>query len=87
MFRTVGRPIEFPFPMDAFWQEVAKGERPELNQGRLMSALTFSQPWPTWERHLAGEELVLLLAGVVTIVLEESSGDRLVMTITSSPTP
>jgi hypothetical protein len=64
---------------DSFWQEVAKGDRPELNQGRLMSALTFSQPWPTWERHPAGEELVLLLAGVVTIVLEESSGERSIL--------
>jgi hypothetical protein len=30
----------------SFWQEVMKGDRPELNQGRLMSALAFSQPWP-----------------------------------------
>jgi mannose-6-phosphate isomerase-like protein (cupin superfamily) len=64
---------------DSFWQEVAKGDRPELNQGRLMSALTFSQPWPTWERHLAGEELVLLLSGAATIVLDESNGKRSVL--------
>jgi hypothetical protein len=64
---------------ESFWQEVAQGDRPELNQGRLMSALTFSQPWPTWERHPAGEELVLLLAGAVTIVLEESSGERSIL--------
>jgi mannose-6-phosphate isomerase-like protein (cupin superfamily) len=63
----------------AFWQEVAKGDRPELNQGRLMSALTFSQPWPTWERHPDGEELVLLLSGNASIVLEESSGERSVL--------
>jgi mannose-6-phosphate isomerase-like protein (cupin superfamily) len=64
---------------ESFWQEVAQGNRPDLNQGRLMSALTFSQPWPTWERHPAGEELVLLLAGTATIVLEESSGARSVL--------
>ncbi len=64
---------------ESFWQEVAKGDRPELNQGRLISALTFSQSWPTWERHPAGEELVLLLSGAVTMVLDESSGARSVL--------
>jgi mannose-6-phosphate isomerase-like protein (cupin superfamily) len=63
----------------SFWQEVAQGDRPELNQGRLISALTFSQAWPTWERHPSGEELVLLLSGAATIVLEESSGARSVL--------
>ena len=39
-----------------------------------MSAFTFSEPWPTWERHPAGEELVMLLAGEATVVLEDAHG-------------
>jgi len=63
---------------EAFWEELARGEHPELDQGRLMSAFTFSEPWPTWERHPAGEELVMLLTGAATLVLEESGRERAV---------
>ena len=62
----------------AFWNELADGKHPQLDQGRLMSAFTFSEPWPTWERHPAGEELVMLLAGAATVVLEESGRARAV---------
>jgi mannose-6-phosphate isomerase-like protein (cupin superfamily) len=61
---------------DSFWQELAAGRLPQLDQGRLMSAFTFSEPWSTWERHPAGEELVMLLAGAVTVVLEEDGRER-----------
>lgn len=63
---------------DAFWQALAEGKHPELDQGRLMSAFTFSEPWPTWERHPAGEELVMLLSGSATLVLDEPAGERAV---------
>lgn len=32
-------------------------------EGRLVSLHTFSAPWPTWEIHPRGEELVACLAG------------------------
>lgn len=63
---------------DSFWDEVMSGQRPELEQGRLMTAFTFSEPWTTWERHPAGEELVMLLSGDATFVLEEGDGHRTV---------
>lgn len=37
-----------------------------------MSAFTFSDAWEIWERHPAGDELIMLLSGAVTVVLEES---------------
>lgn len=61
---------------EAFWSDLLSGARPELDQGRLMSAFSFSQDWPSWERHPAGEELVMLLAGATTLVLEEANGER-----------
>ena len=61
---------------EAFWDELARGAHPQLDQGRLMSAFTFSESWPTWERHPAGEELVMLLSGAATLVLEESGAER-----------
>ena len=60
----------------SFWETLASGGFPQLEQGRLMSAFTFSAPWPTWERHPAGEELVMLLSGDATVVLEESGQER-----------
>jgi mannose-6-phosphate isomerase-like protein (cupin superfamily) len=63
---------------DTFWEELAAGRFPQLDEGRLMSAFTFSEPWPSWERHPAGEELVMLLRGEATIVLEEGGHERTV---------
>lgn len=69
-----------PLPVSAnFWQDLGGGAYPQLEQGRLMSAYTFSEPWAVWERHLAGEELVLLLSGATTLVLQEPQGEREVL--------
>lgn len=60
---------------ESFWQELAGGAYPQLEQGRLISAFSFSEPWPVWERHPAGEELVMLLSGEVTLVLDEPANE------------
>jgi mannose-6-phosphate isomerase-like protein (cupin superfamily) len=67
------KPVDAP---DSFWPDMAAGAFPELDQGRLMSAFTFSAAWDSWERHPTGEELVMLLAGAVTLTLEEAEGPR-----------
>jgi mannose-6-phosphate isomerase-like protein (cupin superfamily) len=64
---------------ESFWEELAQGKHSGLDQGRLMSAFTFSEPWSTWERHPAGEELVMLLSGAATVVLEEPGQERAVL--------
>ncbi len=74
-FRDGGQASEIPVSA-SFWEEVATGKHPEIDRGRLMSAFTFSEPWQTWERHPAGEELVMLLSGAATLVLEEADGER-----------
>ena len=66
-------------PSPSFWQDLASGAHPQLDHGRLMSAFTFSEPWTTWERHPAGEEVVVLLSGAATLVMQESSGERSVV--------
>ena len=63
---------------ESFWDELAEGKHPQLDQGRLMCAFTFSEPWSTWERHPAGEELVMLLSGAATFVLDDSGQERAV---------
>jgi len=71
-----GDRIDAISPSQSFWQDLAGGAYPQLDQGRLMSAFTFSEPWATWERHPAGEEVVMLLAGAATLVIEEAGGER-----------
>jgi hypothetical protein len=80
-FRDGGKVDVIP-AVESFWEELAHGAYPQLDQGRLMSAFTFSDAWPTWERHPAGEELVMLLSGTATIVLEESAAEHTTVTLT-----
>jgi mannose-6-phosphate isomerase-like protein (cupin superfamily) len=59
------------------WQEL--GERFEGFEGRvLLSCFSFDKDWDSWERHPAGDEVVCLLSGDVTMVLEgRADGVRL----------
>lgn len=41
----------------------------------LFSRHAFSEAWPSWERHPAGDEIVFLLSGDVTLVLETPAGE------------
>lgn len=41
----------------------------------LISAFSFDADWTSWERHPAGDELVCLLSGQVTLVLERDGGE------------
>jgi hypothetical protein len=49
---------------------------PELRGGRLGPASRFTQDWPHWEMHPAGEELVVLASGSVELELEDPNGER-----------
>ncbi|HZX81345.1 MAG TPA: cupin domain-containing protein [Lysobacter sp.] len=63
---------------ETFWSELAEGNHTELDRGQLMSAFTFDEPWASWERHPAGEELVMLLSGAAEVVLELPGGENVV---------
>ena len=59
------------------WQEL--GEKFEGFEGRvLVSAFEFDKDWSSWERHPAGDEIVCLVSGDVTMMLEgQARGVRL----------
>lgn len=42
----------------------------------LISSHEFSDDWSAWERHPAGDELVMILSGKATLVLKTSAGDE-----------
>jgi mannose-6-phosphate isomerase-like protein (cupin superfamily) len=55
-----------------FWQALAEDRLGDVS--RLVSHADFDHDWATWEKHPAGEEVVLLLRGAVEIVLEGPDG-------------
>ncbi|WP_374584569.1 cupin domain-containing protein [Pseudoduganella sp.] len=61
---------------DAFWAKLTSGGFDHLGPGRLVSTYDFSADWTGWERHPAGEEVVVLLAGALDFVLESDGGQR-----------
>ena len=62
---------------DDFWQTIHT--RPELHEGRLLTAYNFPPgAWAHWERHPAGDEIVLLLSGALDLVFDEDGRRRVV---------
>ena len=70
-------PIATPLPVTPdFWQTLAT--RTDLGTGRLVSAYRFVKDWTSWERHPAGDELVVQLSGAMDFVVEEAGRERVV---------
>jgi hypothetical protein len=47
------------------------GDGPE---GRLVSLYEFTESWDSWEMHPSGDELVVCLAGTLTLIQENADG-------------
>ncbi len=59
-----------PLSVDHFFWGTAH-ERPELQDGRLLSVFDYERDWTWWERHPFGDELVYVLAGEMQFLLED----------------
>jgi mannose-6-phosphate isomerase-like protein (cupin superfamily) len=57
-----------------FWAGLHK--RTDLDSGRLVGVTRQNADWPIWERHPAGEEILVMLSGEMDIVLETKRGHR-----------
>ncbi len=60
---------------DSFWPNLISGKL-QL-KGRLVSAYEMHD-FPHWERHPAGEELVVVMSGAMDFILDEPAGERTV---------
>lgn len=62
---------------------LAYGERHESDgfEGRLVSMYTFSAPWESWEVHPNGSEVVLCVAGSITLRQEKADGTKATVTL------
>lgn len=56
-----------------FWPAIMSGRLGQFS--RLVSCFSYDKDWPSWERHPAGEEMVMLLEGEVELVLEQEGGE------------
>lgn len=60
-----------PMPVgEDFWSSLD----PRLERGRLVSRFLSEDDWTSWEMHPSGDELVLLLSGRMTLILERNDG-------------
>lgn len=57
-----------------FWPQIMSGER--RLSGRLVMAAPITEDMSHWEMHPAGDEVLALLSGGVTVVLEQDGDDR-----------
>ena len=52
-------------------------------EGRLVSMFTFTESWTSWEMHPAGDEVVICVAGAMTLHQELADGSTNSVTIKS----
>ena len=70
---------------ETFWRDLMSGSAASPGAalvanglGWLTAIYRFERDTPTWEMHPAGDELLVLLSGVIDIVLEGDGGNRIV---------
>jgi mannose-6-phosphate isomerase-like protein (cupin superfamily) len=68
-----------PLPIDAdFWQRIMTGQLGTFHHEYLVLTFSYDRDWPIWEKHPNGDEIVMLLDGRTTMVLEMDGRERLV---------
>jgi mannose-6-phosphate isomerase-like protein (cupin superfamily) len=66
-----------PLPVDAtFWQRLTTGQLGTFHHEYLVTSHAFDTDWSTWEMHPKGDEIVCLLSGAVTFILEREGGNQ-----------
>jgi mannose-6-phosphate isomerase-like protein (cupin superfamily) len=63
---------------DDFWQRMMSGKLGDFHHEYLVTTFAYDKDWPNWEMHPNGDEIVMLLEGSTTMVLEIGGGERLV---------
>jgi uncharacterized cupin superfamily protein len=66
-----------PLPVDSsFWQRISSGQLGDFHNEFLVACASYETDWPRWEMHPNGDEVVCLLAGCITFVLQEEQGTK-----------
>ena len=68
-------------PVEGFWESV--DANPDI-LSTLVSATASVEDWPHWEMHPGGEEVLILLDGGMTLILDAPGGERRVEMVPGS---
>ena len=60
---------------DTFWLDLDE-RYGDFAGHSLVAAFSFDDDWPTWEVHPHGDEVVCLMSGDATMILDETDGER-----------
>ncbi len=69
---------------ETFWKQLMSGRPTDAGiqrlmhatHGRLLTVFPMNQTWTNWEMHPAGDEILFLVSGALTLVLEEDGEER-----------
>lgn len=63
-------------PVDkTFWDRLSSGQLGEFHHEYLVSSHSVDDDWSVWEMHPNGDEVVCLLSGQVTFILDHEEGN------------
>lgn len=66
-----------PLAVDAtIWERIASGKLGTFHNEYLVTLHSFDTDWPMWEMHPNGDEVVCLLSGAVSFMLERAAGNE-----------
>jgi mannose-6-phosphate isomerase-like protein (cupin superfamily) len=85
LLETDGTAVTLPGG-EAFWTQLISGQPTDAGiqrlmnatHGRLLSMIPMDTTWTNWEMHPAGDEILFLVSGKLSLVLEESGEERIV---------
>ena len=61
---------------DQFWPRLMSGALGDFHLERLVVLSSFAETWKSWEMHPNGDEIVCLVSGKVSMVLEIDGRER-----------
>jgi len=67
-----------PLAGSDFWPRLMSGQLGTFHHEYLVTTFSYDKDWPNWERHPNGDEIVMLLEGSTTLVLEIEGSEKLV---------
>jgi len=65
-----------PFSGMEWYGEYGAKHSSDGNEGRLISQHSFTEPWDVWEMHPRGHEVVVCIAGEMTLIQEVDGAQK-----------
>ena len=59
-----------------FWPLLMSGQLGNFHHEYLVTSATYTGDWKNWEMHPNGDEIVALLSGEATVIVESAEGVR-----------